>query len=100
MTITLEPETESKLSEKAKREGRTIDALANDLLAEILEQEAREFAQNVAAIKEGFEAIAAGKEKPLEQYIAEQREKRGLPESWPSSTSVSETTHGVAVASE
>ena len=100
MTITLHPETEAKLCEKAQREGRTVDWLVNALLAGFLEQEAREQLDPVAAIQEGFDAGAAGREKPLEQYVAEQRARRGLPDSWPSRTTISELEPGMVAGSE
>ena len=47
------------------------------------------------AIQAAQEAGAAGREKTLEQYLAEQRVKRGLPESWPPSETVTEVAPGV-----
>jgi len=42
-------------------------------------------------------AAEAGREKPLAQYLAEQRAKRGLPNAWPSAK-LSETETGVVAA--
>jgi predicted transcriptional regulator len=101
MTITIEPEPEAKLRAMAEREGQEVDALANALLTRVLEQEAAERDWNVAAIQEGLDAALAGREKPLEQYFAEQRVKHGFPDSWPSSAGVTEVAPGViVVASE
>lgn len=84
MTITLTPRTGARLRETAQREGQDVDALADALLAETLEERARDFAESVAAIQEGFDAVDQGRTRPLEEYIAEQRVRRGLPDSWPS----------------
>jgi len=73
MTIILEPETEAKLRETAQREGQDADALANALLAEVLERKAREFAEEVAAIQEGLDAVREGRERPFEEFLAEHR---------------------------
>lgn len=73
MSITLEPETEAKLHETAAREGQGVDTLANALLAEILQQRERAFAEDVAAIQEGFDAVHQGRERPFEEFLAEHR---------------------------
>ncbi len=90
MIITIAPGTEAKLRETATREGQDMDELADALLAEGLEARALAFAASVAAIQEGLDAVAQGRTRPLESYIVEQRKKRGLPESWPSSAASSE----------
>jgi predicted transcriptional regulator len=94
MTIVLKPATEARLKEKAQREGRDPNTLADALLADVLEQEAYTLAE-AAAIQEGLDAIAAGRVKPLEQYLAEQRAKRGLPDTWPDSIPVKEVAPGI-----
>lgn len=75
--ITIEPETEARLREKAQREGQDVDTLANALLAEVLEQKAREFAEEVAAIQEGLDAVREGRERPLEEFLVEHRARYG-----------------------
>lgn len=94
MTLMITPETEAKLREKAAREGRDVHALADTLLARLLADEDRAADAESAAIQAGLDAVAAGREKPLEHYLAEQRTKRGLPESWPNPSAVRETSPG------
>lgn len=94
MTITISPETEAKLWDKAHREGRNPDVIADSILGIVLDAEAREEAETAARVQEAMAAADAGREKPLEQYIAEQKAKRGLPDAWPSATLV-ETTFGM-----
>lgn len=77
MTITLNPHIEARLLEKARLEGQDPDTLANDVLADYLAAEAPVSAADIRA------AIQAERAKPIEQYIAEQRIKRGLPDTWP-----------------
>ena len=97
MTITLRPSTEAMLLEKARQEGRDLDTLVDTLLAESLEAQKRENEEVAAAVRNAMIAAEAGREKPLTQYLAEQRAKRGLPDSWPSAKLIESET-GVVVA--
>ncbi len=54
MTITLAPQTEAKLKEIATREGREENALADALLAEVLEAANRDFEESCEAISESL----------------------------------------------
>jgi len=60
MTIVLQPETEARLSEIARREGQDTQALAQAWLTESLAWYEREFAENVRAIQEGLDAVDQG----------------------------------------
>ncbi len=97
MTITLDPDMEARLREKALREGQEPDVVAKMLLADVLDADAREHQESVAAIRE---ALESGPGKPIEQYIAEQRAKHGYPDSWPQRGVAKETAPGVFVDSE
>ena len=97
MTITLKPKTEALLREKAQQDGQDLDTLVDMLLADRLEAQAREDEETGAAVSNAMAAAEAGREKPLAQYLAEQRLKRGLPDSWPSAK-LTETEDGVVVA--
>ncbi|MGI4792260.1 MAG: hypothetical protein ACRYFS_25830 [Janthinobacterium lividum] len=94
MTITLSPQIEAKLLEKAQQEGQDLDTLVDIILADSLGMQTREDEEIAAAIRKAMAAGEAGREKPIGQYLAEQRAKRGLPASWPSRDSVQETTPG------
>ena len=50
MTITLAPQTEAKLKEMANREGREVNALADDFLATVVEAADRDFEEACEAI--------------------------------------------------
>lgn len=97
MTITLKPTTEALLREKAQQEGRDMDSLVDMLLADSLEAEARRTEEDAEAVRAAMAAAEAGREKPLTQYLAEQRAKRGLPETWPSARLI-ETETGMVAA--
>ncbi len=95
MTITLKPTTEALLREKAQQDGQDLDTLVDMLFAGSLE--AREDEETGVAVSKAMAAVEAGREKPMAQYLAEQRAKRGLPDFWPSAR-LSETKTGVVVA--
>ena len=76
MTLTLKPETEAMLRAKAERDGEDVNALADLLLADLL---AREQAEEVEALRIGFEASDAGRVRPLAVAAAEMRAKYNLP---------------------
>ncbi|MBW3625798.1 MAG: hypothetical protein KY468_20585 [Armatimonadetes bacterium] len=75
MTITLSPETEAKLRERAEREGQDIQTLANHLLTLILEEEARDRQEAIEGIRRGLESGAAGRVRPADAVFAEMRSK-------------------------
>lgn len=56
MTITLEPETEARLCERAARDGKDLDTLANALLADRLQDDeaAKEEALDRAMLAAGL----------------------------------------------
>ncbi len=81
MTVTLSPEIQSRIQEKAAREGRDAFSLVEELIATALNQEARQKEKDRALL----DAALAGPSKPQEQVIAEFRAKHGLPENWPDS---------------
>lgn len=97
MTVTLRPSTEALLLEKARQEGQDLDTLVDTLLADSLEAQKREAEEIAVAVRSAMAAAEAGREKPLAQYLAEQRAKRGLPDSWPSARLIESET-GVVVA--
>ena len=97
MTITLRPSTEALLLEKARQEGQDLDTLVDKILADALEVQKQESEEIAAAVRNAMAAAEAGREKPLAQYLAEQRIKRGLPDTWPSAKLIESET-GVVVA--
>lgn len=97
MTITLKPTTEALLREKAQQEGRDMDSLVDMLLADSLEAEARRTEEDAEAVRAAMAAAEAGREKPMAQYLAEQRAKHGYPDTWPRRDLVKEVAPGVFV---
>jgi len=97
MTITLKPSTEAMLLQKAQQEGQDPAILVDILLANLLSAESRESEETNSIIRRAMAAAEAGREKPMAQYLAEQRAKRGLPDTWPSAHLI-ETDAGLVAA--
>ena len=80
-----------------QQDGQDLDTLVDMLLAGSLEAQAQEDEETAAAVSGAMAAAEAGREKPMAQYLAEQRVKRGLPDTWPSAK-LSETGTGMVAA--
>lgn len=76
MTITLRPQTETLLREAADRAGQSADTLADDLLAQVLAEQARDFEESCAAIAEAL-ADESG-DTAFEEYVAQERRERPM----------------------
>jgi hypothetical protein len=70
MTITLRPSTEALLLEKAQQKGQDLNTLVDTLLADSLEVQKRESEETAMAVRKAVGAAEAGREKPIEQYLA------------------------------
>ena len=78
MTITLSPETEARLRERAEQDGQDVNTLADALLAAALEWEAQDYAEAVEGIGRGLEDSAAGRVRPAAEVFADMRTKPRL----------------------
>ena len=79
MTITLAPETEARLLEKAKRTGTDVNVLASKMLETSMLEGEDEFLACVKGIQRGLDDFAAGRSRPFSEFAAEQRAKHNLP---------------------
>lgn len=101
MTITLNPEIESRLIEQAGRLGEDAHHLAEELIAGGLSSEylldnpdnltGEQIAEIRAGIKHGLEAATEGRVKPIAQIVSEARQQHGFPASWASSMDSTKT---------
>lgn len=88
MAITLTPQIEMRLREKAARDAQDAGALAEALLSILLVDEPETLTENETAeiwtgIRRGDQAAAEGRERPLSEFLAEQRVKHGFSSAWP-----------------
>ncbi len=75
MTITLAPETEAKLREKANDQGQDVNAVADAMLRMALEWEARDEEEAMEGIRRGLESSAARRVRPATEVFADMRAK-------------------------
>jgi hypothetical protein len=66
------------VSEKARREGGDVNAVAESLIVAALEWEARDRAEASDMVRRSDQAAADGRERSLGEFIAEQRARYGF----------------------
>ncbi len=71
MTLTIHPETEAKLVEKARRDGTNVNDLADALLSAALDGEDEERADTISGIQRGLESAASGRVRSAEEVFAD-----------------------------
>ncbi len=89
MTITIDPELEAQLVEKADAEGLTVDAYIarlireendwRELREEPLSESVPEFADIRAAVQEGLEQAERGEGRAATEVFGELRARHGIP---------------------
>jgi predicted transcriptional regulator len=78
-TIPLRPERKAQLEEYAQRRGQDPAAALDDALAAYLEWERQDFDEAVDGIRRGHEDVKAGRTRPAAEFLAEMRQKHGIP---------------------
>ena len=81
IVVTLSPELEEQLLEKAARQGQDVNLVATELLASVLEWERADSAAARSGIQQGLDEFNAGAFRSFDEYAAEQRQKHNLPAS-------------------
>jgi hypothetical protein len=61
IVVTLSPELEEQLREKAIHQGQDINLVAAELLANILNEEAQDSAEAIQGIQQGLDDFSIGK---------------------------------------
>ena len=77
--ITLKPETEALLRQRAERDGEDINAFADALVVAALEWEAREEAEAEESLRRSLADSGAGRVRLFSEVAAEWRTKYNLP---------------------
>jgi len=78
IVITLSPELEARLRDKAVRQGQDVNLLASELLANILEWEAQDSEAAIKGIQQGLENFETGQFRSFDEFAQEQRRKYNL----------------------
>ena len=79
IAISLSPEIEALLREKAAREGQDISVVAAQLLTRILEWEARDSEEAIEGIQEGLNDFELGQFRSFDKFAKSQRTKYSFP---------------------
>ncbi|MBE9142255.1 hypothetical protein [Planktothrix mougeotii] len=72
IVVTLTPELEAKLREKATKQGQDINIVVTELLNQILTWEADDTEEAIEGIKRGLEDFEQGRFRDFDQFVQEQ----------------------------
>jgi predicted transcriptional regulator len=80
IVVTLSPELEALLRDKAAKQGQDISLVASKLLAEVLEWEIKDkdTEEAVRGIKQGLDNFETGQFRSFQEFAEEQRHKYNL----------------------
>lgn len=76
--VTLSPQLEALLRDKAARQGQDINLLASELLANVLEWEAQDSEEAIKGIQQGIDNFEAGRFRSFHEFAQQQRHKYNL----------------------
>lgn len=79
IVVTLSPELEALLRDKAARRGQDVSLVASQLLASVLEWEAQDSQEAIKGIQQGLNDFEAGQFRSFQEFAEEQRRKYNLP---------------------
>lgn len=78
IVISLSPEIEAQLREKATQQGQDVSVVAAELLSQMLEWELQDSTEAIAGIQLGLDDFALGRSRSIEEFAEEQRRKHNL----------------------
>ena len=73
IVISLSPQVEAQLREKAARQGQDVSLVAAELLASVLEWEARDSEEAIEGIQRGLDDFEVGRFRSFDEFAEEQR---------------------------
>ncbi len=79
IVISLSPEVESQLREKATQQGQDVGLVAAELITCILQWELQDSEETIAGIQRGLDDFEAGNSRSFQDFAKEQRRKHHLP---------------------
>lgn len=78
IVVTLSPELEALLRDKAAQQGQDVSFVAAELLASILEWEKQDSVEAIQGIQKGLDDFKAGRFRAFQEFTEEQRHKHNL----------------------
>ncbi|NEU72100.1 hypothetical protein PI95_005810 [Hassallia byssoidea VB512170] len=79
IVISLSPEVEARLREKAAQSGQDVSIVAAQMLASVLEWEAQDSQEAIEGIQRGLDDFEAARFRSFDEFAEEQRRKYNLP---------------------
>ncbi|MBW4553384.1 MAG: hypothetical protein KME35_20065 [Aphanocapsa sp. GSE-SYN-MK-11-07L] len=79
ITITLSPELDALLRDRATQTGQDVNIVASELLASALEWEKQDTKEAIKSIQQGLDDFEAGRFRSFQDFAEEQRGKNDLP---------------------
>ncbi|MCU0532470.1 MAG: hypothetical protein MUD14_00970 [Hydrococcus sp. Prado102] len=79
IVVTLSPELEALLYDRAARQGQDVNLVASELLASVLAWEEQDLEESIKGIQQGLDDFEAGRFRLFENFAQEQRRKYNLP---------------------
>jgi predicted transcriptional regulator len=79
IVITLSPELETLLLDRAARQGQEVNLVASELLADVLEWQEQDSAEAIEGIQRGLDDFEVGRFRDFQEFAEEQRLKYNLP---------------------
>jgi hypothetical protein len=79
IVVTLSPELETLLRNRAAKQGQDVNFVASELLASILEWEDQDSEEAIKGIQQGFDDFEASRFRSFQDFFEEQRQKYNLP---------------------
>lgn len=73
IVISLSPQVEARLREKAARQGQDVSLVAAELLASVLEWEAQDSEEAIEGIQRGLADFEVGRFRSFDEFAEEQR---------------------------
>jgi predicted transcriptional regulator len=79
IVITLSPELETLLLNRAAQQGQEVNLVASELLADVLEWQEQDSAELIEGIQRGLDDFEVGQFRDFQEFAEEQRLKYNLP---------------------
>lgn len=79
IVVTLSPELEELLRDRATQRGQDVSLVASELLTSILELEVEDSKEAIKGIQQGLDDFEAGRFRSFQEFAEEQSHKYNLP---------------------
>ena len=78
IVISLSPEVEARLREKAAQQGQDVSIVAAELLTDILKWKLQDSEETIVGIQRGLDDFETGRSRSFHEFAEEQRRKYNL----------------------